>query len=714
MGGAASTEIPHGEANTGPIKKRHERPIFERASINPAASKDFDKEIGDAMDEYEYELVSKALLTFFFVGDSNGGSKASGSGKIELLTKKMKREKITADSVLMTEGEPGSKLYIVESGDLEVSINGEVVRLMSKGSMVGELALLYDAPRTATIKCKTDCVMWSLTRDIFKHVQSQLGVAVQVERSRGLIQSPELAVLSAIDLSRIINVLEDVRFDANSLLYEEGMSSEKVILIERGSATLYTTVDVSKLNQEEKEKRFCIFSGKRGSVHPEPGSFPIPDAPAGVKGLFACKVGPGSLIGIGALRGKAKVSDGWNNKMEAPFTLVAEDIITGCVLTVEAFENLIGECEAVLPAKSNYRAAIGEKQLPVEIKFDGTKFRMKHVLGTGSFGVVIFAEYREKKDDSPVSYALKCLSKFSVVETGQIRHMLDERKLLASLDSPFVLRLYGTYQTPHQLVMVTELIEAGDLWSILYDTSPFAENHGLSSDLTKFYAASLVLALDHVHTKRIVYRDLKPENIVIDRTGYIRLIDFGFAKKVPFTKIGPDGKEQVFAKTYTLCGTPEYLSPELIFQLGHDQSSDLWALGVLIHEMMMGVTPFAPTRHDNVTELFTNIAMAKKKGLHLDKKDGKGKTLMQKGGPDAHSLLVQLLNPVSEMRVGKQGASTRKILNCEYFKGFDIVNIMAKTYVPTFLPPLSTKADPISGLQPVRSYNGDQKIFAAF
>ena len=94
---------------------------------------------------------------------------------------------------------------------------------------------------------------------------------------------------------------------------------------------------------------------------------------------------------------------------------------------------------------------------------------------------------------------------------------------------------------------------------------------------------------------------------MIDRHGYLRLIDFGFAKRVPYQKVNADGILMTHLQTFTLCGTPEYLPPELIFNFGHDKTSDLWSLGVLIYEMVMGRTPFAPKKQDNITELFTNI-----------------------------------------------------------------------------------------------------------
>ena len=346
MGGAASVENANNteeksktqDTPSTRIRRFKERAIFDRQSITNINRGDvLDLNDGDELDEYEYDLVSKALKTFFFINESDSKS----DDKVSTLAKNMKRERLERDAVLINEGESGNKLYIVETGELEVMINGEVIRTMGKGSMLGELALLYDAPRTATVKCLSDCVLWSLTREIFKQVQAMWGVAVQVVRSRGLILSPELAVLSAIDLSRLTAVLEESSFETFSKVFEEGRPSQSVTLIERGMAAIFTTIDTSKLTAEEIDKRLCIFRPKSMDMTTPPSappSTPHSTPPEGVPGHFACWVGPGCLVGIGALRGKAKLSDGWKWMAavgsedclgaEAPLSMIAVEALT--------------------------------------------------------------------------------------------------------------------------------------------------------------------------------------------------------------------------------------------------------------------------------------------------------------------------------------------------------------------------------------------------
>ena len=175
------------------------------------------------------------------------------------------------------------------------------------------------------------------------------------------------------------------------------------------------------------------------------------------------------------------------------------------------------------------------------------------------------------------------MSKPHVVSKRQVDHVNNERKLLSMCDHPFVIELFGSFQDKDYLYLLLELVLGGELFTYLDVQGPIKEGPA------RFFGASVAMALEYLHQYRIAYRDLKPENILIDAQGYIKVVDFGFAKVVY------EGE-----RTWTLCGTPEYLAPEVILRKGHDVRVDWWSLGILIVELFTGGTPFYSDDHFDV------------------------------------------------------------------------------------------------------------------
>ncbi|XP_041115152.1 cAMP-dependent protein kinase catalytic subunit PRKX-like isoform X2 [Polyodon spathula] len=190
-------------------------------------------------------------------------------------------------------------------------------------------------------------------------------------------------------------------------------------------------------------------------------------------------------------------------------------------------------------------------------------------VGTGTFGRVFLV--KEKKTRG--YFALKAMKIPDVIRLKQEQHVQNEKAVLSEVNHPFLIRLFWTHHDECFLYMLMDYVPGGELFSYLRNMGRFNNSTGL------FYSAEIVCAIEYLHSKEIVYRDLKPENILLDRDGHIRLTDFGFAKKL-------------VDRTWTLCGTPEYLAPEVIQSKGHGRAVDWWALGVLIFEMLSGYPPF--------------------------------------------------------------------------------------------------------------------------
>lgn len=181
-----------------------------------------------------------------------------------------------------------------------------------------------------------------------------------------------------------------------------------------------------------------------------------------------------------------------------------------------------------------------------------------------------------KKKDTGSIYAIKTLKKDFIIRTNQVTNTKIERDIMQQITHPFVVKLHFAFQSSDCLYFVTDFLNGGELFFHLCNEIRFSE------DRARFYAAEIVLALDHLHKNGIIYRDLKPENVLLDSEGHLKLTDFGLSKI----------KQPVDGKTNTFCGTPEYLAPEVIKANGHSFAVDWWSLGMLLYEMISGINPF--------------------------------------------------------------------------------------------------------------------------
>ena len=222
-------------------------------------------------------------------------------------------------------------------------------------------------------------------------------------------------------------------------------------------------------------------------------------------------------------------------------------------------------------------------------------FDLVKTLGTGTFARVWMVKLANRKEDTKNKvFALKILRKADVIRLKQVEHVRNERNVLAGVAGhPFITTMVASFQDPECLYMVLDYCPGGEVFSYLRRARRFNE------PTSQFYAAEIVLILEFLHEREgVAYRDLKPENILIDADGHLKLVDFGFAKKINNRSqtssngnaLGDDKSHT--GETYTLCGTPEYLAPEVIRNTGHGTAVDWWAFGILIYEFLVGQPPF--------------------------------------------------------------------------------------------------------------------------
>lgn len=215
------------------------------------------------------------------------------------------------------------------------------------------------------------------------------------------------------------------------------------------------------------------------------------------------------------------------------------------------------------------------------LKLDLANYEMLKVLGEGSFGRVKLT----KNLKTNTYCAFKQLKKYDIVKFKQVDHLKNENFILYSLEHPFIVKMEGMTQDKRFLYIAMEYVAGGELFTYLRSVGKFSPNQAC------FYASHVTLMFEYLHSKNVIYRDLKPENLLIDPDGYLKLTDFGFAKIVE-------------GRTYTLCGTPEYLCPEILTNKGHGKGVDWWTLGILIYEMIAGIDPF---NDDDPMAIYQNI-----------------------------------------------------------------------------------------------------------
>mmetsp|Transcript_10064 Transcript_10064/g.17688 ORF Transcript_10064/g.17688 Transcript_10064/m.17688 type:complete len:337 (+) Transcript_10064:213-1223(+) len=290
-------------------------------------------------------------------------------------------------------------------------------------------------------------------------------------------------------------------------------------------------------------------------------------------------------------------------------------------------------------------------------------FNVGVTLGTGSFGRVRFANFKVNPN---VPCAIKMLKKNEVVRLQQVEHMLAEKSILEAISKgsdglsqhPFIVNLYSTFQDECFLYMVLEYVNGGEFFTHL------RRMNRLDNNAAKFYCASVATIFAHLHKEDIIYRDLKPENLLLDYQGFLKITDFGFAKKVLF-------------KTYTLCGTPEYIAPEVLLNKGHGKGFDWWTLGILMYEMLAGQPPFVD---DDPMGIYQQIlAGSVSFPRYLDR--------------NAKNLIKKLLVADLTKRFGclKRGAAD--VMDHKWFSGLKFDDLLNKKITPPIQPQVSGSND---------------------
>ncbi|KAF9680117.1 hypothetical protein SADUNF_Sadunf06G0086800 [Salix dunnii] len=372
----------------------------------------------------------------------------------------------------------------------------------------------------------------------------------------------------------------------------------------------------------------------------EDGSELIYDNPAVIQNRSHSLVGPSSYVCQSLKLSKLNL-----NETEDSMELVK------CVLdeTIKELE----ECSIDDDAIEKDVEGVGGDTL--EVQTVGIEdFEVLKLVGQGAFGKV----YQVRKKGTPEIYAMKVMRKDRIVEKNHVDYMRGERDILTKIAHPFIVQLKYSFQTKYRLYLVLDFINGGHLFFQLYSHGLFRE------DLARIYAAEIVSAVCHLHANGIMHRDLKPENILLGSDGHVMLTDFGLAKQFDEN-----------TRSNSMCGTVEYMAPEIVQGRGHDKAADWWSVGILLYEMLTGKPPFVGGNRDKIQQKIVKDKIKLPSFLTSE----------------AHTLLKGLLNKDASKRLGSGPLGSEEIKRHKWFKPINWKKLDAREIQPSFRPDVAGK-----------------------
>eukprot|EP00457_Paulinella_chromatophora_P001098 gb/GEZN01001100.1/.p1 GENE.gb/GEZN01001100.1/~~gb/GEZN01001100.1/.p1 ORF type:complete len:890 (-),score=141.00 gb/GEZN01001100.1/:423-3092(-) len=470
------------------------------------------------------------------------------------LAEALKERTYLPGEAVVKQGDDGDELFIVKSGELTITVLDETAGLLTvggykEGAFFGELALINDAKRAATVSAKNMVVCLSLNKKDFKQVLGEKGLKT-------------LLMKKTQEYSKTTKTARQASLSSVSGRTSPRRASEIMPqAFTRARATTEGNLD-KPVQQTEKVASFTPIGTEVKDTSSKNLSPGMPTRASSSMDLLP------SAPKAETSPAKSKTTD----DVPAEKALPSVNRETSSIAEEPQHIAIESEDEPKSP-KADETDTIEEvefKKELLEIK-SMAELEVLGTLGRGAFGHVRLVRDKHKKQ----IHAMKTLNKHLLVETQQVEHVKNEINVMASLNSAFVIEFRGWFQDPHHLHVFMQPSLGGELATLLDEKEKLTESE------TRFLVGCMVLGFEHLHNKGIVYRDLKPENLLLEGSGYTKIVDFGFAKK-----IGD-------ARTFTLCGTPEYLSPEVIQGNGHGCATDFWSMGIIIFEMLTGETPYA-------------------------------------------------------------------------------------------------------------------------
>jgi CRP-like cAMP-binding protein len=507
---------------------------------------------------------------------------------------------IKRDTPLMKQGDRGSTLFILQDGRMDVCYTLEKDQIkglkgefkFNAGDSFGELGLLYDATRTATITAASDCHLWVLSRHEFQ-VVTRMTYASRIGEYADLLKNvPCLkSIVDQQKIDMIAGVVEEVSFLETEDVCTEGQDDGLLFVVFDGECACYKGGEL-------------IQTLKKGDW-----------------------IGEDQLMNDTVQSMTVTVTT--DDAVILALDSTSLKMVMNAIEDTELIQQTNDDDFAKRAQAVNSKVAKGIAELSEENFSEKETYRCAErvgALGEGAFGLVFLMQQKSKIPGEAGQYhALKAIRKSHIKEEKCEKMLARERSTMALLESEFIVRLYATFQDQEFVYFCQEPVMCGELFDIYTDHNLFGQ-----FPTARFFMGCVALGLSHMHHRRVIYRDLKLENCLVDEKGYLKLTDMGIAKIV-------------IGKTYTVCGTPDYIAPETLRQVGHNRAVDWWASGVLLFIMACGRSPFdapeVPMVYKNIIKGFSKVKFPESMPSDvldtiksLCRKKPEERVTMQKGG----------------------------------------------------------------------------------
>lgn len=536
------------------------------------------------------------------------------------------------DEFVIRKGEKGDHFYVVDQGVCSAWDNGQKVgKVLDRGVCFGELALMYNQPRAIDIKAQTAVVLWRIERMSYKQIvlhfkQKRMSASLHMLQNISVNDCKLGETLDMFELQTLVGALERESFDEGDVIIRQGSHGDHFYIIESGG------VGVHKEDNLGKSEKVAVLN--KGDYF-------------GEKALLSEDLRAASIIA--------------ETRVEC-LTLSRQDFISLVGTVQEAAKNLTAGGKGLnadgSPGKEGPVASAPKNDFALkDLSIGDFEIDAAPVVGSGMFASIKVACHKP----TGIHYAIKCQSKTQLVNHNLQDHVAKEidNHLNCSVSASNIAKLFGVFQDNHHIYHVIEYLEGGELYDYL------SKNGTLDITKVRFYAACYLLALKEMHAKKIAYRDTKPENMCFDSQGYLKLVDFGMAKKMDHSK------------TFTICGTPDYIAPEVILVEGHNHAVDYWGLGILMFEMIKGHPPFHDSE-DNAVNIYEKILENNIDGLLRE-----GRKLFSK---DLSNLITKLVCSSQTKRLGNTRKGVDGVLNHKWFNNINISQLSRGALQAPYLP----------------------------